>query len=87
VFHQRLKPAADRFGPDLVLISAGFDAHCDDLLGGMKVTADGFGQLTRAVRQIARRSAQGRIVSVLEGGYGLPGTAASVESHLRVLIQ
>ncbi len=82
---KQLLPAARKFQPDFVLISAGFDAHADDPLGGMKVTADGYAQLTRIVRQIADSHCQGRLVSVLEGGYDLEGLAASVESHLRVL--
>jgi len=84
-FQEKLKPAALAFGPDFVFISAGFDAHEDDLLGGMKVTADGFAELTRIVKAIAQRCCNGRIVSVLEGGYHLGGLAASVEAHIRVL--
>jgi acetoin utilization deacetylase AcuC-like enzyme len=68
-----------------VLISAGFDAHKDDLLGGMKVTAEGFAQLTQIVKEISEKCCEGRLVSVLEGGYGLEGLAASVEAHIRVL--
>ncbi len=85
-FEEVLAPAAQRFRPDFVLISAGFDAHADDPLGGMKVTANGFADLTRIVKRIAAASAHGRIVSVLEGGYDLNGLAASVEAHLRVLM-
>ena len=85
-FEKSLRPAAIQFDPDFVLISAGFDAHENDLLGGMEVTARGFGELTRVVDQIARECCEGRLVSVLEGGYGLEGLAASVEAHLRVLM-
>jgi acetoin utilization deacetylase AcuC-like enzyme/formylglycine-generating enzyme required for sulfatase activity len=85
VFEERLRPAALAFGPDFVFISAGFDAHENDLLGGMKVTADGFAELTRIVKAIAARCCNGRLVSVLEGGYHLGGLAASVEAHIRVL--
>ena len=84
-FEEKLRPAALAFGPDFVFISAGFDAHENDLLGGMKVTADGFAELTRIVKAIAQRCCNGRIVSVLEGGYHLGGLAASVEAHIRVL--
>ncbi|UCC97355.1 MAG: SUMF1/EgtB/PvdO family nonheme iron enzyme [Phycisphaerales bacterium] len=87
VFEEELKPAALAFGPEFVFISAGFDAHENDLLGGMKVTAEGFAQLTRIVKTIARKCCQGRLVSVLEGGYHLGGLAASVESHIRVLMR
>jgi acetoin utilization deacetylase AcuC-like enzyme len=86
-FEENLVPAAAQFKPDFVLISAGFDAHQDDLLGGMKVTAEGYAELTRIVKAIAEKHCHGRLVSVLEGGYGLDGLAASVEAHLRVLMQ
>jgi acetoin utilization deacetylase AcuC-like enzyme len=84
-FKEKLEPAALAFSPDFVLISAGFDAHKDDLLGGMKVTAEGFAQLTQIVKDISEKCCEGRLVSVLEGGYGLDGLAASVEAHIQVL--
>ncbi len=87
VFEEVLKRAALQFRPDFVLISAGFDAHEHDLLGGMKVTSKGFAALTRLVKQIADKCCHGRIVSVLEGGYGLEGLAESTEEHLRVLFE
>jgi len=86
VFEKILKPAAIAFKPDFVLISAGFDAHKDDPLGGMKVTAEGFAELTRIVKGIADQYCKGRLVSILEGGYGLDGLAASVEEDIRVLM-
>jgi acetoin utilization deacetylase AcuC-like enzyme len=86
-FETRLRPAALAFRPQFVLISAGFDAHERDPLGGMKVTADGYAALTRIVKDIADRSCQGRLVSVLEGGYDLDGLASSVAAHLRVLME
>jgi len=86
-FEENLRPAALAFSPDFVLISAGFDAHKDDLLGQMALTADGFARLTQIVKEIARRSARGRIVSVLEGGYHLDGLADSVEAHIGVLMK
>jgi len=87
VFERQLKPAALAFKPDLVLISAGFDTHRDDRLGGMAVTARGFAEQTRIVRQIADACARGRLVSVLEGGYTLEALADSVEAHIRVLME
>jgi acetoin utilization deacetylase AcuC-like enzyme len=87
VFENTLRPAALAFKPDFVLISAGFDAHEHDPLGGMKVTAKGYAALTRIVKQIADRCCQGRIVSVLEGGYDLDGLADSVEAHIRALME
>ena len=86
-FQQKLVPSALEFSPDFVLISAGFDACKGDLLGGMKVTAQGFAQLTQIVKQIAQKCCEGRLVSILEGGYNLDGLAASVEEHIRVLIK
>jgi acetoin utilization deacetylase AcuC-like enzyme/formylglycine-generating enzyme required for sulfatase activity len=86
-FQQKLKPAALDFSPDFVLISAGFDAHNGDLLGGMRLTAQGFAQLTQIVKEIAEKCCHGRLVPVLEGGYGLEGLAASVEAHIRVLMK
>jgi len=87
VFNEKLRPAALAFSPEFVLISAGFDAHKDDLLGGMALTADGFAQLTLIVKDIAERCCQGRIVSVLEGGYHLGALAESVEAHIRALMR
>ncbi|MBL7186782.1 MAG: histone deacetylase [Phycisphaerae bacterium] len=86
-FEKELKPAALHFSPDFVLISAGFDAHENDLLGQMAVTAEGFAKLTEIVKAIALKCCQGRLVSTLEGGYHLGGLAASVESHIRVLMK
>ncbi len=84
-FSQKLLPAARRFRPDFVLVSAGFDAHQDDLLGRMRATSEGFAQLTAIVKQIAEEHCHGRLVSVLEGGYDLEGLASSVDAHLRTL--
>jgi acetoin utilization deacetylase AcuC-like enzyme len=85
-FKQQLRPAAVAFAPDFVFVSAGFDAHENDTLGGMRVTTEGFAKLTRIVKEIAEQCCKGRLVSVLEGGYGLDGLAASVEAHVRVLM-
>ncbi|MBI3011880.1 MAG: histone deacetylase [Candidatus Omnitrophica bacterium] len=85
-FQEELVPKALTFAPELVLISAGFDAHRDDPLAGLAATEAGYAELTRIVRGIADRSCRGRIVSVLEGGYDLHALGASVEAHLRVLL-
>ena len=87
VFTEVLLPRALAFKPDFVLISAGFDAHADDPLGGMKLTPKGFAELTRLVKRVADRCCRGRVVSVLEGGYNLPGLAASVEAHVAALAE
>jgi acetoin utilization deacetylase AcuC-like enzyme/formylglycine-generating enzyme required for sulfatase activity len=86
-FEKKLVPAALEFRPDLLLVSAGFDAHKGDLLGRMEVTTQGYAELTRIVRRIADQCCRGRLVSVLEGGYDLELLAESVEAHVRVLIE
>lgn len=86
-FEEKLRPAALAFQLDFVLISAGFDAHRGDPLGRMEVTAEGFAALTRIVKSIAETCCQGRVVSVLEGGYDLDGLADSVEAHVRALME
>lgn len=87
VFENVLVPAAEAFKPELVLISAGFDAHQDDPLASMNLTAEGYGALTRIVTGIANRHAAGRVVSCLEGGYHLPGLASSVHRHIMGLLE
>jgi acetoin utilization deacetylase AcuC-like enzyme len=86
-FEEKLVPAASSFSPDFVLVSAGFDAHEGDLLGGMRVTDQGFAKLTQITKSIAEKCCAGRLVSVLEGGYRLDDLAASVEAHIGVLMQ
>lgn len=86
-FREELLPKAEAFAPELILISAGFDAHRDDPLAGLCVTESGFASLTRLVCKIAQDHCQSRIVSVLEGGYNLQALSRSVEAHLRVLIE
>lgn len=86
VFDEIFKPAAEKFAPDFVIVSAGFDAHRLDPLGGMDVTGQQFAEMSRVVKRIADTSCQGRLLSVLEGGYSLEGLAESVEEHLRVLM-
>ncbi len=81
----KLVPAARDFRPDFILISAGFDSMRNDLLGNMDVTPEGFAAITRVVAGLADELCQGRIVSVLEGGYWLDGLAESVAAHLKVL--
>jgi acetoin utilization deacetylase AcuC-like enzyme len=87
VFRKVLVPAADAFKPDVVLISAGFDAHRDDPLAGMGLTEDGYAELTRIVAGIAHRHSHGRVLSLLEGGYNLQALSASVERHVRGLLE
>lgn len=86
VFERVLVPAADQFRPELVIISAGFDAHRDDPLANMALTEAGYAALTGIVAAIAARHSQRRILSCLEGGYNLTALAASVEAHVRALL-
>lgn len=84
-FEQRILPALHQFQPELLLISAGFDAHTDDPLANICLTEHSFGIMTEFVLDVASRHCKGRIVSVLEGGYNLVALARSVETHLTML--
>jgi len=85
VFRDVLVPVCDEWHPDLVLVSAGFDAHRADPLANMRVTEAGFAALTALVAEIAEQHAGGRLVLLLEGGYDLEALAGSVEACARVL--
>lgn len=84
-FRAALGKIADRIRPQLVLISAGFDAHAQDPVGDLGLEIDDFEDITRQIVSVAETHAQGRIVSVLEGGYNVPILAGSVEAHLHSL--
>ena len=75
----------DDYRPNAILLSAGFDAHRRDPLGGMRVTEQAYGQITRRIVETAERHAAGRVLSLLEGGYDMEGLAASVDEHVRAL--
>jgi acetoin utilization deacetylase AcuC-like enzyme len=79
-------PAVDRFKPELLLVSAGFDAHRDDPLASLELDEEDFGWITAELVKLADRHAQGRLVSTLEGGYSLQALGASVAAHLRALM-
>ncbi|MGA9099474.1 MAG: histone deacetylase [Methanotrichaceae archaeon] len=83
VFREILKPIALEFKPDIVLVSAGHDAHKDDPLGGMRMTSIGFGAIASIVKEIADYCCQGRIAATLEGGYNLAAQAEAVVAELR----
>ena len=83
----KILPALDAFGPDLVIISAGFDAHREDPLGGLSFTEEDFVWATLNLMEVADKHAEGRVVSVLEGGYDLRALAASVAVHVQALIR
>jgi acetoin utilization deacetylase AcuC-like enzyme len=78
-------PVLRQFKPELILISAGFDAHMDDPLGGMRVTAGEFGRLTALIAGVADECCQGRVVAVTEGGYDLKALAASLRQTVGAL--
>ena len=78
-------PRLHAFQPELVLVSAGFDAHREDDMGQLGLVEQDYAWLTQQIKQVADQHAQGRIVSVLEGGYNLSALGRSVEAHLRVL--
>lgn len=86
-FAEALDKAADASRPELVLVSAGFDAHRLDPIGGLGLEAEDFAELSRRVVDVARTHAGGRLVSCLEGGYHWQATAASVSEHLGVLLE
>lgn len=79
-------PAIDAFQPDLILLSAGFDAHRDDPLADLNLTPDDFAWITERVCDLADRYCAGRVASCLEGGYNLSALAESVAAHVDVLI-
>lgn len=87
IFEERALPALDEFAPEFLLISAGFDAHERDPLAGMRVTEAGFAAMTASAVQLAKQHCDGRVVSLLEGGYDLEALQNSVEVHLAGLLQ
>ena len=87
VMERHWLPALELFKPQLVLISAGFDAHREDLLGGMALIEADYAWLTRELMTVAADHAQKRLVSMLEGGYHLPALGRSVVAHVRTLTE
>jgi len=87
IFQKILKPIALEYQPQLILISAGFDIHYDDPLGGMEVTEKGFARMTQLLTEIAEVTAQGKLAITLEGGYDVAGQRRSVKAVLKELAQ
>jgi acetoin utilization deacetylase AcuC-like enzyme len=85
-FREQLRRAADRFRPDLVLVSAGFDSRMADPLGRFTLSDADFAELTAVLLEIAGEHAGGRLVSVLEGGYNLSGLGSAAAAHVRALL-
>ncbi|MGB7571041.1 MAG: histone deacetylase, partial [Methanothrix sp.] len=82
-YREILKPIALEFRPDIILISAGQDPHQDDPLGGMRLTAQGFGAIAGQVKEIASKCCRGMVAATLEGGYNLKASAEAVVSEIR----
>jgi acetoin utilization deacetylase AcuC-like enzyme len=85
-FEHTILPQLRKFSPELIVISAGFDAHYRDPLASLNLKAEDFGWVTRQLMDVAEKSAGGRIVSVLEGGYDLQGLKESVAEHVTALM-
>jgi acetoin utilization deacetylase AcuC-like enzyme len=85
-FETVILPRIDLFCPDVIVISAGFDGHWRDPLGGLNLVESDFAWVTAQAMEIAQRHAKGRIVSMLEGGYDLEGLARSVAAHVATLM-
>jgi len=79
-------PALEAFGPDILFISAGFDAHADDPLANLNLTTEDYGWVTEQLAAFAERRCGGRLVSTLEGGYNLDALAQSAAAHVRALM-
>jgi acetoin utilization deacetylase AcuC-like enzyme len=85
-FRRDVLPNLDGFRPELIMISAGFDAHRDDPLANMRLTESSYAAMTDMLTEAADTYCQGRLVSVLEGGYNLEALGASVETHVNGLL-
>jgi len=79
-------PALESFKPELIIVSAGFDAHDEDPLAGLRLVDADFVWITRQIMDVANRYADGRIVSMLEGGYALPALSRAASAHVKVLM-
>ena len=85
-FDSAIEEIATSFTPDLIIISAGFDAHADDPLGQLLLTDKDFVQMTRVVKQWADEACGGRVISCMEGGYNLETLGETVKAHVRELL-
>lgn len=86
VIEKELVPAFDRFKPQVILVSAGFDGHVDDEMSDMRLTTAGFSWIMRKIVELAERHARGRVISVLEGGYALERLPELIRNHVRILM-
>jgi acetoin utilization deacetylase AcuC-like enzyme len=83
----RILPRLQAFGPELIIISAGFDAHVRDPLANLQFVEEDFAWATRRIMDVADKTAQGRVISVLEGGYDLEGLSKSAAAHVTALMR
>ena len=86
IVENKLIPEIQSYRPDLIIISAGFDAHENDPLAQMRVSADGYGKMTAMILKVAEEVCGGRLLSMLEGGYDHTALAESVHEHVNVLL-
>jgi len=86
IYHRLLVPVVREYQPELILVSAGFDAHLDDPIGGMSVTEKGFAAMAGTVLNLAEETCSGKTVLVLEGGYDLTALRRSVKSVLKTML-
>ena len=86
-FSHELGRFADDFKPQLLMVSAGFDSHLADPIGSLGLETEDFGQLTQTVLDVAQVHCDGKVVSVLEGGYNPDALALSVEIHLQKFLE
>ena len=82
-----LEPSIETFNPEAILVSAGFDAHCEDEMSDINVTTEGFSWIMRQIVRLAEQSCKGRVVSVLEGGYCLKRLPELARDHVRILLE
>lgn len=87
VLTNKIIPAVNNFKPDAIIVSAGFDAHVQDDMSGLAYSTELYGQFGKFVSSWAKQYCQGKILTILEGGYHLPSLAASVESYLTGLAE
>ncbi|MFN0062681.1 MAG: histone deacetylase [Myxococcaceae bacterium] len=85
VFHDFFLPIAQAYRPDVILVSAGFDPHAEDPIGGMRLSERGFAAMSSALLELAKASCQGKLLLLLEGGYALGGLSRSVHACLEIL--
>lgn len=86
-FEERIIPGVLSFGAQFILVSAGYDAHRDDPLGGMRVSTAGFRSIMELITQLAKECSDGKMAAALEGGYNIRALRASVEAQLEVMVQ